>query len=173
MNASTRAYEIVRLAPLRIRRGVATGPFETPLGMLIESLPLAVMLLATQQVELDAEADDQDLADYTRMLEQVEAAKQRAADLDAAAARLLVAAEALRLESATLGDEDPVRQAALQERLAATSSEATIAYRTYLDAKARCTALEAELAAMSSHGAAVDFDPVIWQQSTGPTDATA
>ena len=159
------AEATLAFAPLRIRRGMAMGPFQTPLGMLIESLPLAVMVLATEQVELDAEAEDQDLAEFTRMLEQVDAAKERAADLDAHAARLLVAAEALRLEAQTLGDGDPAEHAALRARLTDTEAEATAAYRTYLDAKARCTALEAELAELSPDGAAVDFDPVIWQRS--------
>ena len=36
------------LAPLRIHRGTALGPFGTPLGMLVESLPLAVMTLASE-----------------------------------------------------------------------------------------------------------------------------
>jgi len=162
------AEATLAFAPLRIRRGVAMGPFETPLGMLIESLPLAVMVLATEQVELGAEADDEEFAAYSRMQEQVDAARQRAADLDAEAARLLVAAEALRLEVETSADGDPDEQAALHEHLTETAAEATAAYRTYLDAKARCTALEAELVELSPDGAAVDFDPAIWQRSAGP-----
>jgi amino acid transporter len=158
------AEATLAFAPLRIRRGIAMGPFETPLGMLIESLPLAVMVLATEQVELGAEADDPDLADFMQMQEQVDAAQQRAADLDAHAARLLVAAEALRLEVETLPAGYGAERTALRERLADAQGEATAAYRAYLDAKARCTALEGELAALSPQGAAVDFDPVIWQR---------
>jgi len=159
------AENTLAFAPLRIRRGVAMGPFETPLGMLIESLPLAVMVLATEQVELDAEADDPGLADYARVQEQADAAARRAAELDAEAARLLVAAEALRLEVETLDDEDSDAAVATRAKLTATAAQATAAYRAYVDAKSRSAALDAELAELSPHADVVDFDPAIWQRA--------
>ncbi len=98
------------LAPLNVRRGMAMGPFETPLGMLIESLPLAVLVLATNEVALDVEPDETVLAKLARVRRQVQAAEERAAELDAEAARLLVEDERLRMASEADPDDARLRK---------------------------------------------------------------
>ncbi|MEZ5243919.1 MAG: hypothetical protein R2707_02390 [Acidimicrobiales bacterium] len=157
-------------APLRVRRGVAIGPFETPLGMLVESLPLAVMILPTEEIELNAEADDGDVAEYARLSDQAEAARKRAAELDAEAGRLLVAAEALRLERDTVETTDPAVLESLQTRLAAAKADASAAYRAYVDAKSRSAALDARLVELAADHAAVDVGPEIWRSRARTTE---
>lgn len=153
-------------APLRVRRGVALGPFETPLGMLVESLPLAVMTLVSESVDLDAEADDEDLVELEKLTEQTEAARRRADELDAEAASLLVHAEALRIELADLkaGSENG-DHSELEAELNETQNGASDAYRTYIDARARCVALESKLADLGPGADAADVDPDVWRSS--------
>ncbi|MEM7141136.1 MAG: amino acid permease [Actinomycetota bacterium] len=152
------------LAPLRVRRGVAIGPFETPLGMLVESLPLAVMIFASDELALDAQPDDSDLAELARATDQAAEARRWAAELDAEAARLLVEAESLRVALDGMADDAPDRAAA-QERLAEADAAAGAAYRTYVDARARCAVLEAKADELSPESAA-ELDPGIWQRSS-------
>lgn len=153
------------LAPLKVRRGIAMGPFETPLGMLIESLPLAVMVLATNDVALDVEPDETVLAKLARVVDQLDAAEQRAANLDAEAARLLVEDEQLRLES----EADPDNQN-LQDDYDQLHVEASAAYRAYIDARVRCQTLSDRAAELSGELTGTDFDPDIWRSSTTRTD---
>lgn len=151
------------LAPLRVRRGTAIGPFETPLGMLVESLPLAVMILASENVELDAEPDGGDVAAYAQASEQAKEAQRWAAELDAEAAALLVEAESLRLDLEGLSPDEPEHQATA-ERLAELDAAAVAAYRRYVSARARCRTLEAEADALRPNGSTSDLDPDIWQR---------
>lgn len=153
------------LAPLRVRQGAAIGPFETPLGMLVESLPLAVMILASEDVELDAEPDDADLAALAKAEDQVKEARRWAADLDAEAARLLVEAESMRVE---LDRVDGPEHETLQARLADIDAEAAAAYRRYVDARARCAAVEAQAAELRADRASLELDPDIWQRTSRP-----
>lgn len=149
------------LAPLKVRRGVAMGPFETPLGMLIESLPLAVMVLATNEVALDVEPDETVVVKLAKVSDQLKTAEQRAADLDAEAARLLVADEQLRREAKAKPED-----AELQARYAALHSEANAAYRAYVDARVRRQSLSDEAAALAGELTGTEFDPDIWRSST-------
>ncbi|MEQ8842482.1 MAG: hypothetical protein RIB98_15975 [Acidimicrobiales bacterium] len=150
------------LAPLRIRRGAAIGPFDTPLGMLVESLPLAVMILASEQIDLDAEADDDDLVALAELSEQAAAARRWAAELDATAAGLLVTAEALRLEVGAADQADGDARAEMEARLAEADAAASSAYRTYVDAKSRSAALDARVVELAPRGSGVEVDPEIW-----------
>lgn len=153
-------------APLRVRRGVALGPFETPLGMLVESLPLAVMTLVSESVDLDAEADNEELVELEKLTVQIDAARRRADQLDAEAAGLLVHAEALRIELADLkADSANGDQSELETELSATQTGASNAYRTYIDARARCVALESKLADLGPGTDAAEVDPEVWRSS--------
>lgn len=150
------------LAPLKVRRGVAMGPFETPLGMLIESLPLAIMVLSTNEVALDVEPDETALAKLARVTDRLEVAERRAADLDAEAARLLVEDEQLRIEAEADPDDEE-----LQARYGELHVEANAAYRAYIDARVRTQTLVDRAAALSGDIADnADFDPDIWRSST-------
>jgi len=144
------------LAPLRIRRGAALGPFGTPLGMLVESLPLAVMTLVSEEVDLDAEPDESDQAELARLTDQVATTSRWVADLDREAARLLVAAEEQRLESDD--PDDPAVQAA--------DATAAAAYRTYVDARVRLEALQANVDSFGPTSTDSDPDPDVWLRST-------
>jgi amino acid transporter len=157
-------------APLRVRHGTAMGPFGTPLGMLVESLPLAVMILAAETIDLVAEADDEQIAERIRVAEQVAAAQQRTSDLDGEAASLMVHAEAARLDLANYPDDDGEGRAALDQAAAAAESSASTAYRTYIDARARCVALEERLSEIAPMPSGADVGPEVWQSGTREPD---
>ncbi len=154
------------LAPLRVRRGTAIGPFETPLGMLVESLPLAVMILATETLDLDAEPDEGQVAELARAADQAREAAKWVAQLDHEAARLLVEVESLRLrlEGEAL---EPASRAELEQRLIETDTAANKAYRKYVDARSRSARLDARVAELDSAHGSRRADPDIWR-SAGP-----
>ncbi len=153
------------MAPLRVKRGSAIGPFETPLGMLVESLPLAVMVLATEDVELDAEPDESDLAELARLTDQLVVEERKAAELDAEAARLLVTAEALRLSADAAPDD-----AALRERAEASHSQAVEAFRKYVTARTACRDLAGEVAQLDPAGLTTELDPDVWRSASARSD---
>ncbi len=149
------------LAPLRVRRGAAIGPFETPLGMLIESLPLAVLLLATDEVELSAEPDQSTLAKLAKISDQLATAERRAAELDAEAARLLVKAEQVRIDAEAAPEDEQ-----LQAQSVALQTEASAAYRAYVDARVRCQAMADDAAALDESAPRTEFDADVWRTSS-------
>lgn len=157
------------LAPLRVRRGNAIGPFETPLGMLMESLPLAVMILATESLELDAQPDETKLAELARAVDRARESARWVAELDGEAAGLLVEEEALRLRLEVDGLEPAIR-AELEQQLDDLEKAAAKAYRKYVDARARNAALEAKVAELESVGNAGLADPDIWLSSSQARD---
>ncbi len=149
------------LAPLRVRRGSAIGPLDTPLGMLVESLPLAIMVLATDDVTLDAEPDESDLAEIARLSDQLAEEENKTAALDAEAGRLLVEAETARLAAeATPGNT------ALQQQAEEANENAVAAFRKYVTARTACRDLAADLAALDPAGITTTLEPSIWQSST-------
>ena len=153
------------LAPLRVHRGNAIGPFETPLGMLAESLPLAVMVLATESLDLDAQPDETKLAELARAADKAKASAKWVAELDTRAAHLLVEEEALRVR---LDDEslEPAERSDLDQQLAEVKAAASKAYRSYVDARARNKVLEARVLELESAGGEGRADPDIWRSST-------
>jgi len=124
--------------------------------MLVESLPLAVMTLVSEEVDLDAEPDESDQAELARLTDQVATTSRWVADLDREAARLLVAAEEQRLESDD--PDDPAVQAA--------DATAAAAYRTYVDARVRLEALQANVDSFGPTSTDSDPDPDVWLRST-------
>ncbi|MDH5521516.1 MAG: hypothetical protein OEZ14_13410, partial [Acidimicrobiia bacterium] len=153
------------LAPLRVRRGNAIGPFETPLGMLVESLPLAVMILATEILDLDAEPDEGTIAELARAVDRAKASAKWVAELDQEASRLLVEAESVRLR--LYGDDlEPGTRSELERRLTEVEAAAAKAYRKYVDARSRSAVLEARVAELESAGGAGRADPDIWRSSS-------
>ena len=149
------------LAPLRIRRGSAMGPFETPLGMLVESLPLAVLVLATDEVDLGAEPDESALAEIARLSDQLAREERRTAALDSEAARLLVDAESARLVADSVPDD-----VVLKERAEEANAAAVAAFRRYVGARTSCRDLEDDVAALDPAGSATALDPAIWQSAS-------
>ncbi len=148
------------LAPLKVRRGMAMGPFDTPLGMLIESLPLAVLVLATNEVSLDVGHDETVVDKLARATRQLEVAEQRATELDAEAARLLVNDEQIRM----MCEADPADEA-LQRRYERIHAEASAASRAYVDARVRCQTLSDNAAALAGELGDAEFDADVWRSS--------
>ena len=149
------------LAPLRVRRGSAIGPFDTPLGMLVESLPLAVLALATDDIDLGAEPDESNLAEIARLSDQLAKLERRTATLDAEAAQLLVTAETARLAAEAAPNSD-----ALRIEAEAANAEAVAAFRAYVTSRTECKDLEDDLAALDPAGATTTLHPGIWQSSS-------
>ncbi|MFW2382252.1 MAG: amino acid permease, partial [Acidimicrobiales bacterium] len=149
------------LAPLRVRRGHAIGPHETPLGMLVESLPLAIMVLATEEVSLDADPAKSTLAEIARLSDLLAKHERTAAALDTEAGRLLVDAEAARLTA-----EAAPQDANLAHRAKVANERSVAAFRKYVKARTECRNLADELAALHPSSAASELDPEIWRSSS-------
>ena len=156
------------MAPLRIHRGRAIGPFESPLGMVLESLPLAVMALASEEVEIDAEADDGGYADYAQAVEKAESAKKWASELDEESGKLMVRAESARQDLAALKKNDPTSAdiPSLEAFHEEIDGEAHKAYRKYVDARSRLRVLEQNVEELDPTRLVQDADPSVWQSST-------
>lgn len=151
------------LAPLRVHRGRAIGPFDSSIGMLIESLPLAVFVLVVEQLDLNAEHDEL-LVELIEATERLTETKRWVADLDAKAARLLVDAEQARMELAAAADDDD------RERLRAEvdniEGAASAAFRDYVDAKTRLEALADRVDELDPERSSHELDPSIWRSAT-------
>ena len=148
------------LAPLRVRRGSAIGPLDTPLGMLVESLPLTIMALATDEIALTAEPDESTLAEIARLSDQLTKKERETSALDSDAGRLLVAAETARMVAeAAPGDQSLTAEA---ERV---NNEASDAFRRYVTSRNECRNLEEDLAALDPAGAISKLDPEVWTSS--------
>ena len=155
------------LAPLRVRRGKAIGPFETPLGMLVESLPLAVMVLATEHIDLDADADEGSQAEFAKATDQAKSAKKWVAELDEQAAILMVTAEAKRQELDNVvhaNDTEIIPE--LQNEVRDAEFAAAQAYRKYVDAKSRYRTLEQRAEELHPGRYSVTVEPTIWRSSS-------
>ncbi len=136
--------------------------------MLVESLPLAVMILATETLDLDAEPDESNLAELARAADRAKASAKWVAELDQEAARLLVEAESLRVR--LYGDElEPGTRSELEHQLTEVEAAAAKAYRKYVDARSRSAVLEARVAELESAGGAGRADPDIWRSSSRAT----
>lgn len=149
------------LAPLRVRRGSALGPYDTPLGMLVESLPLAILVLAVDEIALNAEPDESALAEIARVSDQLSKLEERTRELDTEASRLLVAAETIRLEADANPDD-----AALHERADTAQREAVAAFRTYVNSRTQCHNLEQDLTTLDPAVATTALNPGIWRSSS-------
>ena len=149
------------MAPLRVKRGSAIGPFETPLGMLVESLPLAVMVLATDEIALDAEPDESDLAELARLTDQLAAHERVASELDSEAGRLLVTAETLRMAAEAQPDDRD-----LSEQAEAAHAESIEAFRKYVTARTASHDLAAEVSQLDPAGLTTTLDPDVWQSAS-------
>lgn len=149
------------LAPLRVRRGRATGPFESSIGMLVESLPLAVFVLVVESLELSTERDIA-LTELVEATEKLAESRRWVAELDERAAGLLVAAEAARLELASADECDRPR---LQTTVAEAEAAASSAFRSYVDAKARLRALTDRVDDLDPNRSSHDLDPSIWRSA--------
>ena len=149
------------IAPLRVSHGRALGPFGSPVGMLIEGLPLAIFVLATEELDLDAQPDDV-LAELAEKGDRVTKTRRWVAELDNEASRLLVEAEKVRLDLESAGDDERDRVAA---RADTAKAAARLAFRQYLDAKSRLAAMTDRLDDLDPARANHELDPTIWRSA--------
>ena len=149
------------LAPLRVRQGRATGPFDASIGMLVESLPLTVLVLAVEQLELSGEGDER-LVELVEATERAAETRRWVATLDNEAARLLVEAEQARMALAAAEDGERDR---LQVEVSTAEDAASAAFRSYVDGKTRLDALLDRIEQLDPHHVSHEFAPDIWQSA--------
>jgi hypothetical protein len=132
--------------------------------MIVESLPLSALILATETLDLDAEPDEGRLAQLAKAADQAKESAAWVHELDIEAGRLLVAAEELRMRLD--GDASLEDRAAIEAELADAEGVATAAYRKYVDAKVRHFSRQERLAQLDPHHVDGELDPSIWRSSS-------
>jgi amino acid transporter len=150
------------LLPLRIRRNEPLGPNETPIGRLGSSLPVTVLVLANEDLDLDAEPDETRVARHAEARDAAAEARSGADELDALAARLLVEAEILRQERDRLGDGDSERHQELSDEMNRKEIEAAKAYRRYVDARSRADRHQRRADELDPTNEPLTMDPAAW-----------
>ena len=156
------------LAPLRVRRGVAVGPFDTSLGMIVESLPLSALILATEELDIGAQPDVENLAELERARVSAEEMAVHVAELDAEAGRLLVMVEAVRMQLDA--EERPAEREVLLAEKAVAQEAASAAYRAYVDAKVRHYARQERVEQLAQDHVQEELDPSVWQRPAEPPE---
>jgi len=149
------------LAPLRVRNKVAVGPFDTSLRMVVESLPLSALVLASEDLDIDAQPDEGQHAAYAKALDEVASHEDWVRELDLQAGALLVATEEVRIRLD--GETDAAARAALEVEGAEAESAASVAYRKYVDARVRQFGREERAERLMPNRVDVELDPAIWQ----------
>ncbi|MEL6984449.1 MAG: hypothetical protein AAFO29_18630, partial [Actinomycetota bacterium] len=161
---SSQAAATMAFVPLRVRRNQPLGPMETPIEELGSASPVTVFVLASDELTIDAEPDDGDLARHAEAVEDATEAWRRAEELDEEAARLLVEAELLRLElegSARNGNELIHRRRV--ERAERAEVEAAKAYRRYVELRSRAQERQAQADALDPGVDVELIDPAAWR----------
>ena len=95
--------------PLRIAQDQLLGPFDTPLDDVLERLPLAALVLAAQDIVLDAEPEEGPAGDLARAGDYLAQAEKRAQDAQREADQAEAEKERLLAEAETAldaGDRD-------------------------------------------------------------------
>jgi hypothetical protein len=106
--------------PFRLRGNQPLGPFDGPLEKLLAPLPVTALVLAAEDIDLDAEPEEGTAADAARVLDALSDA-ERLAELTANDARKADAAsqdkrEELAAETAKSGDPDLITKLTAQLR---------------------------------------------------------
>ncbi len=126
--ATTAEADLV-FGPMRIRRGQALGPADTPVEAMADVLPVTLLVQVAAPVDLDVQPDEGEVAALAEARDRATEATERADELDGDASRLIVTAEMTRLDVAA-GQANP-------EVVEAATKAAAVAHRNYLDARAR------------------------------------
>ncbi len=147
------------LAPLRVHHGAALGPGDVGLDELVPRLAVAAFVRAVDDIDLDAQPDEGEVAALAEARDRAVAATQRAQELDREAGELIVAAEMRRLEASN-GDggdgDDPT------EAVAAAVAAASRAHRQYLDARARADEAWRMVSELDPTAPTGQIDPELW-----------
>ncbi|MEM9565804.1 MAG: amino acid permease [Actinomycetota bacterium] len=161
---TTQATATMAFVPLRVRRNEPLGPMETPIEQLGAGSPVTVFVLARDELTIDAEPDDGDLARHAQAVEDAAEAWRRAEELDEEASRLLVQAELLRLE--VEGAWTNVHALSHRQRVEEAERvevEAAKAYRRYVELRSRAQERQAQADALDPGVDVELIDPAAWQ----------
>lgn len=137
-------------APLRIRNGIPLGPLDRPLDTTIGEFGVSLFVHVAAPVEIDQQPDEGQATALALRQDRAIELSARADELSINAGRLLVNAELARMED--LGDD----------RIAAADRAASIAQRTYVDAKARVDEAWRLVHELDPSHAENDVDPSLW-----------
>ncbi len=171
---TAQAGSTMAFVPLRVRRNQPLGPMETPIEELGSASPVTVFVLASDELTIDAEPDDGDLARHAEAVEDAAEAWHRAEELDEEAARLLVQAELLRLEVEgsgpngvrVTGTETNGHGLSHRRRVEAAERaeiEAAKAYRRYVELRSRAQERQARADALDPGVDVELIDPTAWK----------
>ena len=160
LEATTMAF-----LPLRVHRNEPLGPLDKPVESLGADLPLTVFVLATDELDIDAQPDDSDLARHAQAEDEAAEAWERVRELDESASRLLVEAEVRRLDlNDSDPDRDPDRHRDLTSAAERADVEAAQAYRRYVDWRSRAEERQARADALNPSVDGQLIDPAIWEE---------
>jgi amino acid transporter len=134
--------------PLRLRGDLPMGPFDEQLDATLDPLPVTVMVLAAEDLDLDAEPEEGTAADAARLLDALSDA-ERLAELTARDAQEAEAATqkvrtALEAEIAKGGDPEPVDKLKHQLQQLEADEEKARRRAARTAAKAQTASQEAE-----------------------------
>ncbi len=160
---STQAAATMAFVPLRVRRNEPLGPMETPIEQLGAGSPVTVFVLARDELTIDAEPDDGDLARHAQAVEDAAEAWRRAEELDEEAARLLVQAELVRLEVEAPTNGSSLSHRRRVEEAERVEVEAAKAYRRYVELRSRAEERQAQADALDPGVDVELIDPAAWE----------
>ncbi len=136
--------------PFRLRGNQPLGPFDGPLEGLLAPLPVTALVLAAEDMDLDAEPEEGAAAETAQVLDALSDA-ERLAELTAQDARKAEAAEQegrAKLEAETAQEADPDAIARLNARLQELEAQAEKARRRAARIAARAKAVRQEAQAL-------------------------
>jgi amino acid transporter len=152
--------------PLRVRRKEPLGPLDVPIEQLRGEPSVTVFVLAIDDLDINVEPDESQLARHAQAVDEVLEARQKAEELDNEAARLLVEAELLRLD---LDNTDPGRDGGRHRELAVAVDQAEVAaaraYRRYAEWRTRTEERQSRADALDPTIEAPLIDPAAWERS--------
>jgi amino acid transporter len=134
--------------PLRLRGDQPMGPFDEQLDATLEPLPVAVLVLAAEDIDLDAEPEEGTAADAARVLDALSDAERlaelTARDAGEAEAATLKLRAALEAEIGKGGDPEPVDKLKHQLQQLEADEEKARRRAARTAAKAQAASQEAE-----------------------------
>ena len=145
VSESSREASLVML-PLRLRNCQPLGPFGGDPDELFSRLPVVALVLAAEDIPLDAEPEDGEAGEAAARLDAADAATRKAEKAENKAARATQTAEALeaKVEKAGSKEVNEEEKALLETRVAQAKEEAEKAARKSAKAKAKAEEAERE-----------------------------
>jgi amino acid transporter len=133
--------------PFRLKGDRISGPVSDPLETLLQQLPTTAMVLATEDIELDAEPEEGTAGEMAAAQDALDETLKKAEEAEKAAAKAREIAEAAKAKVTAFqpdghSDEDQAEQLRLEEETRQAEIEADKAFRKA--AKARAKAQDAE-----------------------------